>query len=147
MDGLFLGIMKYKTLKRAPILLSNNLIFCEIPSRKNYHKNNENIQNLSLCNFFNIGGFQLLFCTSKWNRVRIFWKCDHRGKEIFAINPSKNHYLLLFLNSEDYLIEINGMEPGYQPTDSLLKKTNRFLIFDGQLIPILHYTEYWHGFS
>ena len=62
-------------------------------------------------------------------------------KNFLQKKPSQNYYLLLSSEGKDYSIEINRIEPGYQPTDSLLNKTNRFVLLDGNAIPILHFTD------
>jgi hypothetical protein len=53
----------------------------------------------------------------------------------------QNEYYLLLSADENYILEINPITPGYQPIDSLLKKSNRYMKLGNRTLPILFYTD------
>ena len=53
----------------------------------------------------------------------------------------QNEYYLLLSADENYILEINLITPGYQPIDSLLKKSNRYMKLGNRTLPILFYTD------
>ncbi len=53
----------------------------------------------------------------------------------------QNGYYLLLSTDENYILEVNLITPGYQPIDSLLKMSNRYIRLGNRTLPILFHTD------